>query len=337
MGSLDVAEGGKRSQPLPLSDVAWRATATDVENPYHRPRIGEVSTSGESLRVPVGTGSYLFAEAQAPSIEVSLRPGARHAARSRAGSRHRRVPGGDRRTSRPAIAARAGEYPGAAHRGLRSSLSDARSRRTRRRRRPPTYVAANFTRFGAVIEPSQWWLETPDERDVVAQLRAAPFSSLAATSRRARERALLEDPIPLGVIGALTLGFVVAAFFAAVGFAAGATAAARTRLLEFAVLRSLGLRTRQLSGWISIENGLVVVLSLLGGTALGLAVAWLVLPYVALGTSGEPPVPPVIVSVPWVSCSCSALPLPVRSPSSPPSRLLASAACGRRRSAEWWR
>jgi ABC-type antimicrobial peptide transport system permease subunit len=133
----------------------------------------------------------------------------------------------------------------------------------------------------------------------MAQLRAPPFSSLAVVSRSERERSLLEDPIPLGVIGALALGFVVAAAFAAVGFAASATAAARARTFEFAVLRSLGLGTRQLSGWISIENGLVVALSLLGGTALGLAVSWLVLPYVALGTSGEPPVPPVVVSVPW--------------------------------------
>jgi ABC-type antimicrobial peptide transport system permease subunit len=70
-------------------------------------------------------------------------------------------------------------------------------------------------------------------------------------------------------------------------------------MVEFAVLRSLGLRTGQLSGWISLESGLVVVLSLLGGTALGLLVSWLVLPYVALGTSGAAPVPPVLVSVPW--------------------------------------
>ena len=300
VGSLDVAEGGNRSQPLPLSDVAWRATATDVENPYHRPRIGEVSTSGESLRVPVGTGSYLFAEAQAPSIEVSLRPGRDTLPAA--------VPVLATDAFLQATDARVGQQLPLALASGTQALRIAGSVRRFPTLDPaapgvvvdlPTYVAANFTRFGAVIEPSQWWLETPDERDVVAQLRAAPFSSLAATSRGERERALLEDPIPLGVIGALTLGFVVAAFFAAVGFAAGATAAARTRLLEFAVLRSLGLRTRQLSGWISIENGLVVVLSLLGGTALGLAVAWLVLPYVALGTSGEPPVPPVIVSVPW--------------------------------------
>jgi hypothetical protein len=298
--SLEAVQGGNRSQSLSLSDVAWRAAATDVENPYHRPRIGEVSTSGTSLRVPVGTGSYLFADAQAPSIEVSLRPGRDTLPAA--------VPVLATDAFLAATDARVGQQLPLALASGTQALRIAGSVRRFPTLDPsapgvvidlPTYLAANFTRFGAVIEPSQWWLETPDERDVVAQLRAAPFSSLAATSRGERERALLEDPIPLGVIGALALGFVVAAFFAAVGFAAGATAAARTRLLEFAVLRSLGLRTRQLSGWISIENGLVVALSLLGGTALGLAVAWLVLPYVALGTSGEPPVPPVIVSVPW--------------------------------------
>jgi hypothetical protein len=48
-----------------------------------------------------------------------------------------------------------------------------------------------------------------------------------------------------------------------------------------------------------LESVLVMALSLVGGTALGLLVSWLVLPYVALGTSGAPPVPPVRVSVPW--------------------------------------
>jgi len=112
---------------------------------------------------------------------------------------------------------------------------------------------------------------------------------------------LLEDAVPLGVIGALALGFAAAAAFAAVGFAASVTAAGRQRTLEFAVLRSLGLRTRQLTGWVGLESALVVVLSLLGGTVLGLLVSWLVLPYVALGASGEAPVPPVRLAVPWVT------------------------------------
>jgi len=150
-----------------------------------------------------------------------------------------------------------------------------------------------------VVRPSQWWLKTEADGEIAAQIRAPPFRSLGVVSRSERARALLEDPVPLGVIGALALGFAVAAAFAAVGFAASAAAAARARMLEFAVLRSLGLRTSQLSGWISLESGLVVGLSLLGGTALGLLVSWLVLPYVALGTSGAAPVPPAVVSVPW--------------------------------------
>lgn len=298
--SLEVALGGNRSQRVSLADVEWRATAADIEHPYYRPRIDRVSTPGESVRVSLGTGSYLFTEARAPSVEVSLRPG------------RDTLP-----TAAPVLAtdafldatnARVGqELPLALASGSqRIRIVDAVRRfPTLAPAEPavvvdlPTYLAVNFTRFGAVVQPSPWFLETPDEREVVAQLRAPPFSSLEVTSRAERERSLLEDPIPLGVIGALALGFVVAAVFAAVGFAASATASARGRMLEFAVLRSLGLRTRQLSGWISIENGLVVALSLLGGTVLGLVVAWLVLPYVALGTAGEPPVPPVIVSVPW--------------------------------------
>jgi predicted lysophospholipase L1 biosynthesis ABC-type transport system permease subunit len=152
-----------------------------------------------------------------------------------------------------------------------------------------------------VVQPSHWWLETGRDRDVAEQLRAAPYRSLGVVSRGERERVLLEDPAPLGVIGTLTLGFVVAAVFAAVGYAAGAASSTRSRMLEFAVLRTLGLRTSQLSGWIGLESALVVMLSLLAGTALGLAVAWLVLPYVALGAAGETPVPPVRLTVPWAT------------------------------------
>jgi hypothetical protein len=165
----------------------------------------------------------------------------------------------------------------------------------------PTYLASSFAADGHVVQPSEWWLHADDTGRIAESLRAPPLRSVDVVSRGEREHALLEDPVPLGVIGALALGFVVAAAFAAVGFAASAAAAARTRRLEFAVLRSLGLRTRQLSGWIGLEGALVVALSLLGGSALGLLVAWLVLPYVALGTSGAAPVPPVRLAVPWAT------------------------------------
>ena len=105
----------------------------------------------------------------------------------------------------------------------------------------------------------------------------------------------------VGVIGALALGFVVAAIFAVAGFAANAAAEARSRRLELAVLRSLGLRRGELTRLVSLETSLVVVASLVAGGVLGLAVAWLVLPHVGLGASGAAPVPPVELVVPWVT------------------------------------
>jgi hypothetical protein len=163
----------------------------------------------------------------------------------------------------------------------------------------PAYLALSFAANNEPVQPTAWWLKTRDPGRLVERLHGAPFGSVGIVSRQERERALLEDPIPLGVIGALALGFVVAAAFAVVGFAAGAASTARSRTLEFAVLRSLGLQTRQLTGWIALENVLVVLLSALGGTALGILVSWLVLPYVALGGSGAAPVPPVELAVPW--------------------------------------
>jgi len=165
-----------------------------------------------------------------------------------------------------------------------------------------TYLDTSFALDNRIVEPSEWWLAAGgDATELAHRLRAAPFRSQDVVSRAEREHVLLEDAVPLGVIGALALGFAAAAAFAAVGFAASATAAARQRTLEFAVLRSLGLRTRQLSGWVGLESALVVVFSLLGGTALGLLVSWLVLPYVALGASGATPVPPVRLAVPWAT------------------------------------
>jgi ABC-type antimicrobial peptide transport system permease subunit len=114
-----------------------------------------------------------------------------------------------------------------------------------------------------------------------------------------RGKTLRTDPVALGIIGALSLGFVAAVLFAVIGFAVSAAVSSRERLTEFALLRALGLSTGQLSSWLSLENGLLVALSLAGGTGLGLLLAWLVLPLVSLTQAAGRVVPGVQVVVPW--------------------------------------
>ena len=70
-------------------------------------------------------------------------------------------------------------------------------------------------------------------------------------------------------------------------------------MTEFAVLRALGLSPRQLAGWLSLENAILVVVSLLIGTGLGLLISWVVLPFVTLTQAGTTPVPGLLISIPW--------------------------------------
>jgi len=298
--SLEVASGEEAPwERVPVAGERWHGSVSGFKLPHELPRVERVSARGGSVRAVVKTGSFLYQAAEILRNEFLLRPG--------------------RNSVRPLAVLASGSYLAAADASVGETVPLALSGGTHSGRivgsfhrfptldpaTPavvvdlPTYLAFAFAAHGDVVQPSHWWLKTGRNRQIAEQLRAAPFRSLGVVSRSERERALLEDPVPLGVIAALLLGFVVAAAFAAVGFAATATAAARARMLEFAVLRSLGLRTSQLSGWISLENALVVVLSLLGGTGLGLLVSWLVLPYVALGTAEETPSPPVRLEVPW--------------------------------------
>jgi ABC-type antimicrobial peptide transport system permease subunit len=106
--------------------------------------------------------------------------------------------------------------------------------------------------------------------------------------------------VALGIIGALSLGFVVAGLFAVIGLAVSAAVSARQRRTEFALLRALGLSSGQLSGWLWLENAGVVVVSLAAGTGLGLLIGWVVLPFVTVTQEAAAPFPPPLVQTPWL-------------------------------------
>jgi ABC-type antimicrobial peptide transport system permease subunit len=84
-----------------------------------------------------------------------------------------------------------------------------------------------------------------------------------------------------------------------IGLIVSAAVSAGQRRAEFAVLRALGLSGRQLAGWLWLENGTLVLVSVLTGTGLGLLIGWLVLPFVTVTQQGTAPVPLVLVDIPW--------------------------------------
>jgi hypothetical protein len=164
----------------------------------------------------------------------------------------------------------------------------------------PTLQLAQYRTSGQVEEPDEWWLAVQASKvdGVLTALRRGPFlrSTVEASTTRAEE--LRSDPVAVGIIGALTIGVLAAAVFAAVGFASSSAISARERLSEFALLRAVGLSQRQLSGWLALENALLVMMSAVAGTAIGLAISWAVLPSALLAEDGSQPVPSPIVLVP---------------------------------------
>jgi hypothetical protein len=167
----------------------------------------------------------------------------------------------------------------------------------------PTYQAVRYFRTRALARPGEWLLDVAPGRsaDVARRLAGPPFLSAEVVDRVARARSLTSDPVSVGISGALSLGFVAAAVFAVVGFAVAAAVSTRERTTEFAVLRSLGLSSRQLSGSLALEGGLTVAFSVIGGVLLGVLLAWFVLPYVSLTGSGERAFPAVVVEMPWLT------------------------------------
>lgn len=167
----------------------------------------------------------------------------------------------------------------------------------------PTFAALQFSTSARIDSADEWWIAIDNDAAdaITATLSAAPYSSWKIDDRFTQAELLRTDPVALGIIGALSLGFVSAALFAVIGFVVSAAVSAHERLTEFSLLRALGLSPRQLSGWLSLENGLLVSISLAGGTALGLIMAWMVLPFVTLTQDASEVVPGIIVAIPWGS------------------------------------
>nr|WP_202487860.1 ABC transporter permease [Streptomyces sp. SID8354] len=151
------------------------------------------------------------------------------------------------------------------------------------------------------LEAAEWWLRTRPgaTASVVAALRARPDldpGQVLVRDEIARE--LRDDPLGRGPRTALVAAAAVAVALAATGFAVGAAGAVRERAREFAVLRALGARRPQLARMIAAEQGVLIVLALAVGTALGAVLTRAVVPLVVLTQEAGRPVPPVLVELP---------------------------------------
>ena len=160
-------------------------------------------------------------------------------------------------------------------------------------------LASLLGRLGHAGDPIPWadelWVGPgPDVTGVTARIHA-DLNVQAVLVRSTAEAAALGDPLQVGLRDELGLGFLVALAVVVLGFALHFLAAARTRATQFAIMRANGVPQAAIRASLVWEQAVVLAAGLIAGTAIGLALAWAVVPLFHVGTLPADLTPPTLL------------------------------------------
>ncbi len=134
---------------------------------------------------------------------------------------------------------------------------------------------------------------------ILESLRARGFIITAATDSRRETAVWRTDPQRTALFGILSLGFVVATVISGLAFLLHALFALRQRILQFGLLRAIGLSTVQITAVVVFEKLFLVMLAAVGGTLIGALTAALFVPLLQIGTAVHGSTPPFVVAPAW--------------------------------------
>jgi len=120
-----------------------------------------------------------------------------------------------------------------------------------------------------------------------------------AVSSEALALALQESPLRVATPVTLWTAIAAGGLLAAIGFLMHTTMSLRSRRLELAQLGAIGVARGRLRLLVTAEALVVGALGAVFGAAIGVLLALLIGPLVAASPTGEPPVPAVVVALPW--------------------------------------
>ncbi|MGV9878075.1 FtsX-like permease family protein [Streptomyces sp. NPDC003006] len=169
-------------------------------------------------------------------------------------------------------------------------------------------MAAQWALGGELPEAEgMWWVGVrgTDAGGAPAAVREDPRLGKAVDVPHVRAE-LAADPLRRGARGALTLCLVLAPAFAVIAFALHTAVSARAREGEFALLRALGVRRGQLAAYLWTEQLALAAVAAVLGTALGAALASVIMPVVTVDALGQPVFPSLVTQVPWVRVGVTA-------------------------------
>ena len=152
----------------------------------------------------------------------------------------------------------------------------------------------------AGITPYRSWARvepTTRSATVIDALRARGIEILHIRDSRLGLTESRGDAQAMGLFGCLTLGFLVALLLTVLGFFLYSSLSFERRLVQFGVLRAMGLSVAQLLLVLFVEQTVLIALGGLFGTAVGLAANYMFVPFLQVGGEGQ--TPPFVVATAW--------------------------------------
>ena len=146
------------------------------------------------------------------------------------------------------------------------------------------------------LTATSYWLNTAGG----AVPAGLPAGGVTVTTRAATERALADDPLTQLIQQSLIALGVTAGILAIAALWAAVAAARRERADQEAVLIALGISGRRQALVHAAEILAVAGPAAVAGLAIGILLARLMLPYLALASTGTIPVPSVVIVISWL-------------------------------------
>jgi putative ABC transport system permease protein len=158
-----------------------------------------------------------------------------------------------------------------------------------------------FEQMGGIFPYDVWVTTEPDIDPEEMRTALAAYDIRVVSMRDSRAAITREQDRPerTGVFGILSVGFAAAAVLTLLGFLLHAFISFRRRFIEFGVLRAIGLSVGQMIGFLGIEQMLLIVTGTTAGTALGIWVSDLFIPFLQVGAERFADVPPFVVLIAW--------------------------------------
>jgi len=164
--------------------------------------------------------------------------------------------------------------------------------------------------FDSVVFPNEAWFVGPNDAElresVIEVLAFRPFQLNDFVDQQ--ELLDLEGSDPLtaaGGSGILLVSFVAVGTLIGLAFLVTVYITAQRRMVEMAVMRTLGLSSRQILAQLTIEYGAIVAIGLAVGTILGTRITRLMLSFLEVTELGTPVRPPFVIDTDWTVVAIS--------------------------------